>query len=602
VPTVARLPALAYDFDQACKKGAHLGQPANKHGGGRLMTHAYWQGEAVNALIEAAYRGRVGRRAFVRGLLAAGFTAAVARDIAEHAALAQAVQGAQLTNLKSEYDYIIVGAGSAGCVMAERLSKDGRFSVLVIEGGGTDIEQQKIAVPIMWPTNIGSDTDWGNKSIPQKHLANRVIPAPVGKIVGGGSSINATVWLRGDKADYDEWEAAVGPDWGFNSISASFKKIERAAGGESAYRGGSGPIANFKTAMGHPVTRAFIEASKEQGIPENADLNGAPSVLGAGQMDQNIANGRRVSAVHGFLLPALSRSNLTLLPAASVLRLDISAGQCRGVVASVQGQERRFAAGREVILCAGALHSPKILMLSGVGPADHLRQFGITVALDQPQIGANLHDHLLTRIYFRSKEKMPAVVDSGVSGTTYLKTRASLAGPDIQILGRQNAFGSPDLKPDEGYNILPGLMKPKSRGTVRLTSADPAATLAVDPNYFAEQADVDTYVAGVEIGIAIGNAKAFGDMRAEQVSLRGADKAQIVDYVRRTALTYFHFAGTCAMGKQTSAPVDPALRVRGVSRLRVVDASVMPTLPCANTNPPTLSLADKAAELVLAAV
>ena len=565
-------------------------------------SHAFASGEAVNALIEAAYRGRIGRRAFLRGLLAAGFTAAVARDMAEHAAFAQAVQGAQLANLKGEYDYIIVGAGSAGCVMAERLSKDGRFTVLLIEGGGTDIEQQKIAVPIMWATNIGSDTDWGNKSVPQKHLANRVIPAPIGKIVGGGSSINAMVWLRGDKADYDEWEAVAGSDWGFMSIAQSFKKIERAAGGESTYRGGSGPIPNFRTAMGHPVTRAFIEASKEQGIPENMDLNGAPSVLGAGQMDQNIENGRRFSAVHGFLLPALSRSNLTLLPAASVLRLNIAGGQCRGVVASVQGQERGFAAAREVVLCAGALHSPKILMLSGVGPADHLRQFGIAIAVDQPQIGANLHDHLLTRIYFRSKGKMPPVVDTGVAGTTYVKTRASLPGPDIQILGRQNAFGSPDLKPDEGYNILPGLVKLKSRGTVRLTSADPAATLAVDPNYFAEQADVDAYVAGVEIGIAIGNGKAFSDMRTEQVNLRGADKAQIIDYIRRTSLTYFHYAGTCAMGKAATAPVDPVLRVRGVARLRVVDASVMPTLPCANTNPPTLSLADKAAELVLAGV
>jgi choline dehydrogenase len=305
--------------------------------------------------------------------------------------------------------------------------------------------------------------------------------------------------------------------------------------------------------------------------------------------------------VHGFLLPALSRSNLALLPATPVLRLDIANGQCRGVVANVQGQERRFAAATEVILCGGALHSPKILMLSGVGPADHLRQHGITVAVDAPQVGANLHDHLLTRIYFRSKDKMPPVVDTGVGGTTYLKTSASLPGPDIQILGRQNAVGSTDLKPDEGYNILPGLMKPKSRGTVRLMSADPAATLLVDPNYFAEQADIDSYVVGIEAGIAIGNSKAFAGMRAEQVNLRGASKAEMIDYVRRTALTYFHFAGTCAMGRSDRAPVDPALRVRGVARLRVVDASVMPTLPCSNTNPPTLSLAERAAEIVLAA-
>jgi choline dehydrogenase len=561
----------------------------------------FLRGERINALIDAAYGGRIGRRAFLKGLLAAGVSAAAAYDMAEHAALAQSVQATALANLKSEYDYIVVGAGSAGCVIANRLSQGGRASVLVIEGGGTDIEQQKIALPIMWPTNIGSDTDWGNKSVPQKHLANRVIPAPVGKIVGGGSSINATVWLRGDKADYDEWEAISGPDWSFSTIAERFKRIERHAGGGSTYRGDKGPIANFKTAMGHPVTGMFIAGSKEQGIPENTDLNGAPSVLGAGQMDQNIENGRRVSAVHGFLLPALSRSNLALLPSSAVLRLDIANGECRGVVASVQGQERRFAATTEVILCGGALHSPKILMLSGVGPAAHLRQHGIAVAVDAPQVGANLHDHLLTRIYFRSKEKMPPVVDTGVGGTTYLKTNASLAGPDIQILGRQNAVGSADLKPDEGYNILPGLMKPKSRGTVRLSSADPSATLMVDPNYFAEQADVDSYLVGIEAGIAIGNSEAFAGIRAEQVNLRGASKPEMIDYVRRTALTYFHFAGTCAMGRSESAPVDPALRVRGVARLRVADASVMPTLPCSNTNPPTLALAERAAEIILAA-
>jgi choline dehydrogenase len=566
-------------------------------GSARDISH----GEKINALVEAAYGGRIGRRAFVRGLIAAGFAAAVARDMAEHAALAQSVQATALANLKSEYDYIVVGAGSAGCLIANRLSQGGRSSVLLIEGGGTDIEQQKIAMPIMWPTNIGSDTDWGNKSIPQKHLANRVIPAPVGKIVGGGSSINATVWLRGDKADYDEWEAAAGPDWGFGRISDCFKRIERFAGGGSAYRGDKGPIANFRTAMGHPVTRMFIEGSKEQGIPENTDRTAPPIVFAPGQMDQNIENGRRVSAVHGFLLPALSRSNLALLPGCSVLRLDITNGQCRGVVASLQGQERRCAAATEVILCAGALHSPKILMLSGVGPAEHLRQHGIAVAVDAPQVGANLHDHLLTRIYFRSKEKMPPTVDSGVGGTTYLKSQASLAGPDIQILGRQNAVGSADLKPDEGYNILPGLMKPKSRGTVRLTSADPNATLLVDPNYFAEQADVDSHVVGIETGIAIGNSKAFAGIRAEQVNLRGAGRTEMIEYVRRTALTYFHYAGTCAMGRSDSAPVDPALRVRGVARLRVVDASVMPTLPCSNTNPPTLSLAERAAEIILAA-
>jgi choline dehydrogenase len=564
------------------------------------MDRKLQRGEAINTLIDAAYSGRISRRTFVQGLAFFGIATTAAHDMAEHAAYAQANQAAQNANLKGEYDYIIVGAGAAGCLMAHRLSQGGRASVLVIEGGGTNIEQEKIAGPLQWPTNIGSDTDWGNKTIPLAHLENRVIPVPVGKIIGGGSSINAMMWLRGDKADFDEWEALAGPNWGFNSIAARFKKLERYAGGEGQYRGGSGPIPTQTTALSHPVTRAMIEASKEQGIPEKSNINGSATMLGASQTDHNIENGRRVSAAHSFLLPALSRSNLTLLSGTEVWRLDIVNGKCRGVVANVAGQERRIAAAKEVVLCAGAIHSPKILMLSGVGPADHLRKLGISVVADRQEIGANLQDHVLTRIYFRSKNKMPAFEGTGVAGTTYFKSSTSLPGPDIQILGRQNVFGSPDIKFDEGYAIMPGLMKPKSRGSVRLTGADPTARLLVDPNYLAEQADINTYVRAMEMGLAIGNARAFSDMRLDQFSLRGAGKAEIADFVRKTFVTYFHYAGTCAMGKSASAPVDEALRVRGVEGLRVVDASVMPTLPCSNTHAPVLAIADIAADLILA--
>ena len=563
------------------------------------MDRKLQRGEVINSLIDAAYRGGISRRTFIQGLASVGIAGATAHDMAEHAAFAQSNQTAQNVNLKGEYDYIIVGAGAAGCLMAHRLSQGGTASVLVIEGGGTNIEQEKISGPLGWPTNIGSDTDWGNQTVPLTHLQNRVIAVPVGKIIGGGSSINAMMWLRGDKADFDEWEALAGPNWGFNSIAARFKKLERYAGGEGQYRGGSGPIPTQTTALSHPVTRAMIEASKEQGIPEKSNINGSSTMLGASQTDHNIENGRRVSAAHSFLLPALARSNLTLLSGTPVWRLDIVNGRCRGVVATVGGQERRFASAKEVVLCAGAIHSPKILMLSGVGPAEHLRKLGIAVVADRPEIGANLQDHVLTRIYFRSKNKMPAFEGTGVAGTTYVKSSASLPGPDIQILGRQNVFGSPDIKFDEGYAVMPGLMKAKSRGTVRLTGADPTANLLVDPNYLAEQADIDTYVRAMEMGIAIGNGRAFSDMRLDQFSLRGAGKAEIGDFVRKTFVTYFHYAGTCAMGRSASAPVDEALRVRGVDGLRVVDASVMPTLPCSNTHAPVLAIADIAADLIL---
>jgi choline dehydrogenase len=567
------------------------------------MRKPYYDGDAVNSLIDAAYFGRISRRTFFRALIAAGFTAAAARDMAEQAAQAQANQAVQRANLKDEYDYIIVGAGSSGCVMAHRLSQDGRASVLVIEGGGTNLDQDKIRDPRIYTQNFGSDTDWGYKSTPQKHLNNRVIVAPVGRIIGGGSSINATVWLKGDKADYDQWEAAAGPNWSFNHIVRNFKKVERYAGGESTIRGGNGMVATRKPALDHPVTRAFIASAVGLGKTEELDVNNVASLENiAGQQDINVtADMRRISAAHAYLLPALSRENLTLLPNATVTRLDIASGDCRGVMAAVDGQERRFSAVREVIVCGGGLQSPKLLMLSGIGPADHLRQVGIPVMQDAPQVGANLHDHLLVRFVFATKGPMAPPVDTGHAGITYHRSNSSLPGPDIQIFGRLNAPNVPNLPSDHGYLTMPGLMKPKSRGTVRLASADPAAPLIVDPNYFAEPADVDAYVASVELAMAIGNGKGFDGMRKGQVSIPGAGRAEIIDYIRANAATYFHFVGTCAMGNDPSAPVDESLHVRGVRRLRVADASVMPVITCCNTNAPTLSLAERAAELVLAA-
>jgi choline dehydrogenase len=488
------------------------------------MDHAKIRGEVVNALINSAYAGRISRRTFVRGLIAAGIAAAAARDMADHAAHAQANQAAQRADLKSEYDYIVVGAGSAGCVMAHRLSQDGRFSVLVIEGGGTNLEQDKIINPMLYVTNFGTDTDWGNKTIPQTNLMNRTIVAPIGKIIGGGSSINATVWLKGDKADYDTWEAAAGPTWGFASIIKGFKRVERYAGGESEFRGGSGVIATRKPALGHPVTIGFIESAKSLGKEEHLDINNIASLTAAtGQQDINVdVNMRRISAAHGYLLPALTRSNLTLLPNSTVTRLEISAGECRGVSAIVAGETRRFSAAKEVMLCAGGLHSPKILMLSGVGPADHLHQIGVPVVVDAPAVGSNLHDHLLIRLFFSTKDKLPPRADTGHAGITYHRTSEVSAGPNIQIFGRSDAPGLPDLKPEDAYMILPGLTKPKSSGTVRLISADPLAPIAVDPNYLGDPTDIEAFVRGVVFAIELGNGKGFDSMRKQQLTLPGA--------------------------------------------------------------------------------
>ncbi|MDX2205375.1 MAG: GMC family oxidoreductase N-terminal domain-containing protein [Hyphomicrobiaceae bacterium] len=561
------------------------------------------RGESINALVQSAYAGRIGRRTFLKGLLALGVAAAVARDMADHAAHAQANQKSQLAALKREYDYIVVGAGSAGCVLAHRLSENGRHSVLVIEGGGTNLDQDKIVNPLLYTRNFGTDTDWGNKTVPQKHMMGRTIAAPLGKIIGGGSSINATVWLKGDKSDYDTWAQVAGPGWGFASVIRGLKRAERYAGGEGELRGGSGMIAVRKPALDHPVTLAFMASAIELGKQKHIDVNNVASLADVtGQQDVN-ADGsmRRITTAHAYLLPALVRSNLTLLPSATVTKLEIKGGDCQGVSVSVDGKVRRFSARREVILSAGALHSPKILMLSGIGPARHLREIGIPVLMDVPGIGSNLQDHLLARVLFEAKDTLAPRLDTGHSGIAYHRSDATLPGPDIQVYGRSEVPGLADLKPNQAFAILAGLMKPRSRGTVRLTSPDPSALLAVDPNYLEDPADLEAFITAIEFAMAIGNARGFEHLRKQQITLPRADRGQIAQYLRTSASTYWHYVGTCAMGRHASAPVDEALRLRGVRRLRVIDASVIPTIPSCNTHAPLLALAERAAEIVLGA-
>lgn len=511
-----------------------------------------------------------------------------------------AIGGVRPESLKAEYDFIVVGCGAAGCVMANRLSEDGRFQVLAIEGGGTDIAQPKISDSRLWPTNFGTDTDWGCSTVPQPHLNGRTIVAPVGKVIGGGSSINATVWLNGDRADYDAWEAAAGPDWGFDHIIRNFRKTERFAGGERAMRGGSGMIATRTPDRSHPVTQAFIRSAVACGKTEQGDVNNVADIGGiAGQNDINTDPAiRRVSAAHGYLRPALARPNLTLLTHAAVTKLDIAGGVCRGVFVHAGGETCRIAAN-EIVLTAGGIMSPKLLMLSGIGPADHLRSLGIPIVLDQPRIGANLHDHLLTRLVFSTKSANAPQTDTGHAGIAWHKSSASRPGPDIQLFGRMVVPNVPGVKADEAYAIMVGLMKPKSRGSVRLASSDPHAAPLVDPNYFADPADVDAYVAGMELALAVGNGPGFDAIRKAQVSIPRASRADIVGHIRANAGTYYHYVGTCEMGMDSSAPVDPALRLRGVSGLRVADGSVIPEVNCCNTHAPVLSLAERAAEIVL---
>lgn len=558
------------------------------------------RGARIEQLIEEGFRGRIGRRRMLRGLLAAGMGLAAAREMAENAAQAQANQAARRTELEDAYDFVIVGAGSAGSLLADRLSANGRFSVLVLEAGGEALDTALLSTPGAWGRNIGSDADWGWRSVPQAGLANRPQPIPVDRVIGGSGSINAMMWLRGDRSDYDAWERAAGPGWGWAAMHDAFRRIERVEEGDATRRGTAGQLPITRPAATHPLTEPFLAAAAEAGLPR-IEINGTEQVIGAGHAEANIVGGRRVSPAHAFLLPALGRPNLTLISGARVEALEMDGTRCRGVVIALPGGTRRIAARREVVLAAGAIASPRLRLLAGIGPAEELRAAGVASRLDLPGVGRNLQDHLLLRnVVWATPAPLPAPMANAVSAMGYVRTDPALPGPDVQFVFGHVPAGSQALRLDEGWAVLVGLMKPRSRGAVRLASADPAAPPVIDPRHLSDPADVATLLRGLAVARQIGNAPALSAFRRAEQSPGAGDAAALAAFVAQNAGSYFHYAGTCAMGRGAEAVVDERLAVRGIEGLRIVDASVVPEIPAANTHAPTLMIAERAAALLLA--
>ncbi|MGW5364518.1 GMC family oxidoreductase [Actinopolymorpha pittospori] len=496
------------------------------------------------------------------------------------------------------YDYIVVGAGSAGCVVAARLSEDKNVRVLLLEAGGPD-SLELIHVPPAWTALRGTEVDWNYTTEPQPGTAGLAHTWPRGKVLGGSSSINAMVHLRGHRNDFDTWERQGAEGWGYRDVLPYFRKMEHVENHEPDYRGHGGPMRPAVAAAPNPLSAVFLEAAEELHYPITADFNGSVQE-GAGWNELTIADGRRQSTSDAYLRPLMHRSNLTIRTDAQALQLCFDGRRCTGLEYQRGGGIERADADAEVIVCAGAVDSPRLLMLSGVGPADHLREVGIEVVHDLPGVGQNLHDHPVVGLVVEASQEIPAGTANRAEVSMLWRSDPGLPGPDMQIVFIHAPSHPPTFKTPANSYTFGITTVPRSRGWIRLASAHPDQPPLINPNYLDDEEDVRRLLLGIGRARELSEADAFASWRKEEVlpgtSVRG--DASLREFIARHARTYYHPVGSCKMGTDVLAVVDPELKVRGLDGLRVVDASVIPSILCVNVNPATIMIGEKAADLI----
>ena len=530
--------------------------------------------------------------------------------------------------MAQEFDYVIVGGGSAGCVLAARLSEDPAARVCLIEAGGKD-SNPLIHMPVGFAKMTTGPLTWGLVTAPQKHANNREIPYAQARVLGGGSSINAEIFTRGHPSDYDRWAEEEGAEgWAFKDIRKYFLRSEGNAILSGEWHGTDGPLGVSNIPDPNPLTRAFVQSCQELGMPFNPDFNGARQE-GAGTYQTTTRGNRRCSAAVGYLRPALKRPNLSVITGALVLRVVFEGRRAVGVEYAIGSNRSVARAGSEVIVTSGAIGTPKLMMLSGIGPAAHLRQHGIAVVQDMPGVGQNLHDHFgidivaelhghdsldkynkphwalwagMQYALFNSGPVTSNVVEGGAFW--YAEGPNSRLNPDLQfhfLCGAGAEAGVPNVpKGSSGITLNSYTLRPKSRGSVTLRSADPSAPPIVDPNFLADPDDLRISVEGVKISREIFSQpslqKYIKEIRFPDRNVR--TQADFEAYARQYGRTSYHPTCTCKMGKGEMAVVDPQLRVRGVDGLRICDSSVMPSLVGSNTNAPSIMIGERAADLI----
>jgi len=545
-------------------------------------------------------------------------------------------------NKSIQADYVIVGGGSAGCVLANRLSEDPRARVVLIEAGGDDrllrnprqfISNLMITVPVGYACNIKDPrVNWMYATEPEQGTGGRSIAWPRGKVLGGSSSINGMLYVRGQQADYDDWQALGCAGWGWSDVAPYFRRSEHYEGGEDEVHGTRGPLNVSDPTMRHPVSTAVLKACSALGL-EQRDMN-RPEQEGVDWFRLNIRKGRRCSASVAYLHTAMKRPNLQVVSNALVSRVVMEGRRAVGVEFIRNNTVEVASAKAEVILGSGAIGSPQILQLSGIGPGELLSRHGIGVVADSPQVGENLQDHYVVGQNFRLKHGVPSVnalthgprfigqaieyllfrtglfAMSSAHVGIYCKSRPDLPRPDIQFHVMPATSRRPthegakiELDREPGLTMAPCQLRPESRGQIRIRSADPREHPLIAPNYLSAEEDAKVIVAALKWGRQIAAQQPLRDLIAHEMKPGEAiaSDEEMIAYARQAGNTVYHPVGTCAMGAGPDSVLDPELRVRGVERLRVVDASVMPRLVSGNTNAPTIMIAERASDLIRAA-
>ena len=529
----------------------------------------------------------------------------------------------------NRYDYIIVGAGSAGCVLANRLSKNSAHHILLIEAGKTD-KKREISIPGGYGNLHRSSIDWGFSTVPQKYVNNRSLYLPRGKTLGGSSSTNAMAYVRGNKADYDEWSKLGNKGWSFDEVLQYFKKSENNEDFNDNFHGNQGPLnVTFAKDFQTPYAQAFLQACQESGIPKKRDYNGADQ-LGASLFQFTIKDGKRHSTAVAFLKPVMHRPNLTIITQARVSEILMESNHAVGVAYQKFGSIEKVYASKEVVLSAGAFQSPQILMLSGIGPREMLKKHQISVKKNMPGVGQNLQDHLFINVsslaaqqegfnhHFKPLNQLKALIKylvtnkgplacSALEATAFFSLNDGIQ-PDVQFhftplhIGDDyvsDLYNTKTYPTYDGYTIAPTLLKPKSRGFVGLNSNNYMDDPLIQPNFLAVEDDLKVLISGVKKALQVSKAPAFDSFRKAIIIPQLESDTAIIEHIKKGLETVYHPVGTCKMGNDDMSVVSDTLKVHGIDGLRVVDASIMPTIISGNTNAAAIMIGEKAADMIM---